>query len=135
MDQRGVQAWLDRYIEAWRTYDEGSIAALFARDAEYRYHPADDPVVGPEAIAASWTSEPDDPESWDAWYHPYLVEGDRAVATGVSTYFDGEGNAVRVFDNVYLLAFDEDGRCSRFTEWYIQRGADQVDKEPPIAPS
>jgi hypothetical protein len=126
MDQRSVQTWLDRYIEAWREADAAAISQLFGPDAEYRYHPADDPILGPEDIAASWLDDPDEASSWDAWYRPYSVEGERAVATGVSTYFHDDGTVERVFDNVFLLAFDKEGRCSRFTEWFVQRPGDRV---------
>jgi len=39
MDEAAFQRWLDRYVGAWKTYDEGAIGALFSEDAEYRYHP------------------------------------------------------------------------------------------------
>ena len=38
MDHATVQTWLDRYIDAWRTYDEQAIGDLFSEDATYRYH-------------------------------------------------------------------------------------------------
>jgi hypothetical protein len=132
MDQRSVQEWLDRYIEAWRANDAAAIEPLFSREAEYRYHPADDPIVGARDIAASWLGDPDDPGSWDAWYRPYAIEGDRAVASGVSTYFDGAGNADRVYDNVFLMSFDTNGRCTRFTEWFVKRPDDRLGAEPAV---
>ena len=133
MDHRGVQTWLDRYIEAWRDADAAAIAQLFGRDAEYRFHPSDDPIVGPEAIAASWLDDLDPPGSWDAWYQPYLVEGFRATATGVSTYFHADGTVDRVFDNVFLLTFDDEGRCTGFTEWFMERPEARADAPAPVA--
>ena len=35
MDRSAVQAWLDRYVEAWKTYDRGQVEALFARVNRY----------------------------------------------------------------------------------------------------
>lgn len=131
MDERSVQTWLDRYIEAWRTNDAGTIAELFGRDAQYRYHPADDPIVGPAEIAASWLAHPDEPGSWDAWYRPYTVDDDRAVATGISTYLQDDGTVDRVFDNVFLLRFDEADRCVAFTEWFVERPEGRVDAPAP----
>ena len=32
-----VQAWLDAYIEAWRTYDRAAIGELFGADATHAY--------------------------------------------------------------------------------------------------
>ena len=49
MDRARVQDWLDRYLEAWRTYDPALIGDLFSEDAEYRFHPFGEPVRGREA--------------------------------------------------------------------------------------
>jgi ketosteroid isomerase-like protein len=112
-----VQAWLDAYVEAWRTYDRDAIGELFSADASYAYHPYDDePLRGREAIVESWLSERDEPGSWEASYAPLLVDGDRAVATGESRYADG-----RTFSNLYVMRFDGDGRCSQFVEWYMEQ--------------
>jgi hypothetical protein len=112
-----VQAWLDDYVEAWRSYDPGAIADLFSADASYAYHPYEgDPLRGRDAIVESWLSERDEPGSWDASYAPLVIEGDRAVATGESRYADG-----RTFSNLYVLRFDADGRCSEFVEWFMKQ--------------
>jgi SnoaL-like domain len=110
---RDVQKWLDAYVEAWRTYE--GIGDLFSADVEYRYHPYDEPLRGRDAIVESWLSEREEPDSWEARYEPLLVDGDRAVATGETRYAGG-----RTFSNVFVLAFDEDGRCREFTEWYME---------------
>src|SRR5918997_1137393 len=53
--QRGdVDRWLADYVEAWRTYERARIAALFSADAEYRYHPYDEPLRGRDAIVRAW---------------------------------------------------------------------------------
>lgn len=111
-----MEGWLDRYVAAWRSYDREAIESLFTEDAEYWYHPFDpEPVVGAAAIADDWLAEADQPGSWEAEYAPYAVEGERAVATGKTTYADG-----RIFWNVWTLEFAEDGRCRRFVEWYME---------------
>ena len=111
-----VDAWLERYVAAWKSYDGAEIEALFGEDARYRYHPWDDPVVGREAIADTWLEDRDEPGSFDASYECYAAEGDRAVAVGTSSYARGD-----VYDNAYLRRFDPDGRCSEFTEWFMKR--------------
>jgi ketosteroid isomerase-like protein len=50
VDRAIAQAWLDRYVAAWLSYDADDIAALFAEDIVYRYHPYDDPIVGWKAV-------------------------------------------------------------------------------------
>lgn len=112
-----VQAWLDAYVGAWRTYDPVAIGALFTEDATYAYHPWDEGeelVRGREAIVANWLEERDPPESWEARYRPVLVEGDRAVATGTTSYADGD-----FFCNLWVLRFDENNRCAEYVEWYM----------------
>ena len=135
MDRESVQRWLDRYVEAWTTYDPASIGDLFSDEAEYRYHPADEPVTGRDAIVRSWVepegdaSTRDEPGTYDAQYEPFAVDGERAVAVGWSRYYtDASRTTVdRVYDNCYLLEFDGAGRCRRFTEFFRERprlGAD-----------
>jgi SnoaL-like domain len=109
-----VQQWLDDYVAAWRSYDEGAIRALFAPDVRYSYHPYDEPLQGAEAVAASWLEDPDEPGSWAAGYAPAVIEGNAAIATGETRYTDGEH-----FSNLFELEFDDDGRCTRFVEWYL----------------
>jgi hypothetical protein len=113
-----LQAWLDAYVEAWRTYDRAAIGDLFADDATYAYYPYEKPLQGREAIIASWLEDPDEPGSWSASYAPLLIEADRAIATGETHYAEG-----RTFSNLYVLRFDDDGRCADFVEWYTEHPA------------
>jgi ketosteroid isomerase-like protein len=121
MNRSDVQAWLDRYIQAWRANDASTIEALFTDDAEYRYRPYRDEETlrGAKAIAASWLENPDDLASWEASYEPFAVEGDRAVATGWSRYAANDTDPERTYRNAYLLEFSSDGRCRSFTEFFM----------------
>jgi ketosteroid isomerase-like protein len=130
MDHAAAQDWLDRYVAAWRSYDPDEIGALFSDDAAYRYHPYDEPVVGRDAIVASWlgdsdedgASTRDEPGTYDASYSPVAVDGDVVVATGSTTYLEGPGGPVlRVYDNCFVIRFDDSGRCREFTEFYLKR--------------
>lgn len=131
MDRESLQGWLNRYIEVWATYDPEMIGSLFSTDAEYRYHPADEPVRGRDAIVRAWidpeggASTRDVPGTYDAQYEPYAVDGDRAVAVGWTRYYTDatRSTVARVYDNCYLLEFDDEGRCRSFTELYVQRPA------------
>jgi hypothetical protein len=124
MEHADVQRWLDAYIDAWRTYDEGAIADLFTEDASYRWHPWDDEADTARdrsAIVEAWLNDRDDPATWTAEYHPWAIEGDRAVAVGVSRYLTPDGSLDREYHNVFLCRFDRDGRCSHFTEHFMRR--------------
>ena len=69
VDDAAVTHWLTSYVDAWRTYDEAAIGALFSEDAVYRFHPwdeGDEAVRGREAIVSNWLEEPDAADSWTA---------------------------------------------------------------------
>jgi SnoaL-like domain len=121
MDKAKVVQWLQNYLEAWKTYDETRIADLFSVDATYRYHPYDAPVRGQKAIVDSWLEDPDTPGTYEGRYEPIAVDGDIAVVVGSSTYRQENETEEKIFDNCFVLRFDDDGRCSEFTEWYMER--------------
>lgn len=120
MNHQQFQAWLDRYVAAWKSYDRQQIADLFAEDAQYRYHPQDDPLQGRQAIVASWLDEQDEPGTYDARYEPLAIDGELHVARGSSRYFDAGGKLRDEYGNIYICRFDADGRCTDFTEYWIQ---------------
>ena len=130
MDRSTAQGWLDRYVDAWRTYDPGDIAALFSEDIAYRYHPYDEPIVGRDAVLASWLGEGesddastrDAPGTYEGHYSPVAVDGDAVVATGTSQYRELPGGpVVRTYENCFVMRFDGEGRCREFTEYYLRR--------------
>jgi ketosteroid isomerase-like protein len=125
-----VDRWLEAYAEAWKTYDRKQVEALFAEDISYRYHPEDEPITGREAVVESWLVESensdasghDEPGTYEAEYRAFAVDGDAAVAIGVSSYRDEPGGPfVRIYDNCFVMRFDSEGRCREFTEWFVQR--------------
>lgn len=114
MELKEVSAWIDAYLDAWRSNEPEKVGALFTDDATYAYRPYSDPLQGRSAIVANWLAEPDEPGSWEAAYHPMLVDGDRAIITGVTRYSDGN-----TYSNLFVVDFDDGGRCRAFTEWYM----------------
>ena len=120
MNRESVQIWLNKYVEVWRTYDPAQIGDLFSEDALYFYSPFDDPVRGRDAIVADWLKEPNAAGSWEARYEPVAVEGNVGVTQGRTRYLRPDGSVEREFDNIFVMHFDEAGRCARFTEWYMQ---------------
>jgi uncharacterized protein (TIGR02246 family) len=126
MNRADLQAWLDRYVEAWRTNDADQVASLFTEDAVYRYRPYGGDahaVIGREAIVDAWLEEGDPPGSWEASYEPWAIDGDRTAARGTSRYFASDKGPERTYHNVFLLRFAPDGRCAEFTEYYMAEEA------------
>lgn len=123
MEKSDVAAWLDKYIAAWKSNNPQQIGDLFTEDATYYATPYATPIKGRDAIAAAWLEEPDAPGSWEAHYKPEIVSGNRAVATGRSIY-PVPGNSEE-WSNIFLLTFDDNGRCSEYREWYYKKPAKQ----------
>ena len=128
IDAEQVQRWLDAYTGAWLTYDPGAIGALFTDDAEYRWHPWDegDAVArGREAIVAAWLENRDAAGTYRGAYRPLLVQGDQAIAVGMSYYYTDDTQATldRTYHNLWVLRFGDESRCRAFTEWYMQAPA------------
>ena len=126
MTHNDVQLWLDRYVAAWTTYDPAAIGELFSDDAEYRYHPWDEPIRGRAEIVSAWVapegdaSRRDEPGTWAAHYDAWAVEGDRATAMGESRYTNPDGSFKALYYNLWALRFDEHGRCVDFVEYYME---------------
>lgn len=116
-DLNALQAWLDAYVDAWRSPEPDKIGALFTEDATYAYEPYDSsPERGRKAIVAAWLKDPDQPGSFECHYQALAVNGDLGVAQGWTRYRNPE----REYRNIFVVRLDDQGRCSEFTEWYMK---------------
>jgi hypothetical protein len=127
-DRDSVRRWLEAYVEAWKSYDREAIGELFSEDARCRYHPWDEPIVGRAAIVESWfgvgegAPGKDAEGTYEGSYEVAAIDGDLAVVTGESTYRDQPGGPVNiVYENCWLVRFDDEGRCREYTEWFMKR--------------
>jgi hypothetical protein len=123
VDRAAVVDWLTAYVRAWKSYAPEAIAELFSEAAVYTFHPYDEPVVGRAAIVASWLADPDEPGTYEATYKPIAIDGHVAVVNGRSRYFKDSSHheLTKEWDNIFVIEFDKDGRCSSFREWYVAR--------------
>jgi len=122
INKTSVTTWLQAYVQAWKTYDKKAISELFSEAAVYSYHPYREPVRGRDAIVDFWIENADPQGTYDGHYEPLLIEGDRAVTHGRSMYFEQDGKTPKTeFDNIFVLRFDEQGRCAEYSEWYMEQ--------------
>jgi len=124
-----VAAWLRAYVRAGETYDPDAVAALFSEDATYSFLPFDEPVQGRLAIVASLLEGQDPAGTYEADYKPVAVDGNLAVAQARSRYFKDASKVElrRQYDNLFLIEFDDEGRCRSFREWYMRpRGQEEL---------
>lgn len=118
-DRETVADWVGRYITAWDSNEPADVRALFAPDAEYRWNPWDDPVVGADAITAAWLDHRDEPGDAVFTWETVAVDGDVAVVRGRTDYAATADDPAVQYANLWLVRFDGQGRARSFTEWWM----------------
>lgn len=122
-----VQTWLEGYRQAWENRDPEAAAALFTADAPYREQPYQDPFPGAEGVRRYWTEVTAAQSEVRFRYGTPLIAGDRAVVEWWVTMVNGGADVTLA--GVFLLRFDESGRCSDFSEyWHFGEG--QIEPYP-----
>jgi ketosteroid isomerase-like protein len=122
-----VTDWLAEYERAWRTPGTGGLGRLFTADAGYQLDPYEPPIQGLEEIAAMWERERDGPgEPFTMESAIVAVDGDTAVVRLEVRY---HGPRPREFRDLWILEFDESGRCRWFEEWPFWPSRPRVDPD------
>jgi uncharacterized protein (TIGR02246 family) len=111
-----VLAWVDGYVRAWNSNDPGAIGALFTDDATYHTEPYGEPWRGRDEIVRRWLGRRDEPGDTEFRWHPLTVTPEVAVVEGTTTYRDPP----RTYSNLWVVRLAPDGRCTEFTEWWMQ---------------
>jgi hypothetical protein len=115
IDMASVAAWVKGYERAWRQPGTDALAGLFSPAATYRGSPFAPVHRGLDAIAELWERERDGPdERFDLQFDVVAVTDPRAVVRLEVRYDPPDGQHYR---DLWILAFDDDGRCVSFEEW------------------
>lgn len=115
-----IEQWMHDYVKAWSTDDAADVAALFAEEAIYRFLPYREPIEGREAIVAWWIRNGDSNAEWSFEYEITVDEPHIGVVQAITSYGAAEGgDAGKTYFNVWIVRFDDDGRCVEFTEYWM----------------
>jgi len=113
-------AWLERYIEAWRSADPAAIGDLFSQDVMYSQDGGQSSLEGREAVVKDWLEASYEPElAWEASYEPLAIEEELHIGIGSTRYLREDGPR-EDFSNIFVCRFDADGRCSDLREWWMR---------------
>ncbi len=131
MERAAVQRWVEDYERAWRTAGTDGLSRLFRPDATYLVSPWARPVEGLAAISELWETARDGPdEPFTMASEIVAVDGDTAVVRVAVSYGRPDGRRWR---DLWVLRFDDEGRCVAFEEWPFAPGQDDGHGElPPV---
>jgi uncharacterized protein (TIGR02246 family) len=115
-----VRSWVDGYVRAWNSNDPATIGGLFADDADYLTEPYSQPWHGRDEIVRQWLNRKDEPGDTEFRWHPLTVTPEVAVVHGTTTYRDPP----RTYSNLWVIRLAPNGRCTEFTEWWMQHPGD-----------
>lgn len=117
MNKENIAAWVENYRRAWQTNNPKHIARLFARDAAYYRDPFAKPWQGRDEITREWLAHADAPGDYEFRYEVIGTGRDTGVVRGWTKY----NHPPREYSNIWLIRFDDAGRCVEFTEWWKER--------------
>ncbi len=124
-----VAEWLAEYERAWRAPGTGGLGRLFSDEASYQLDPYEPRIKGLEQIASMWSVSARGPTSSSRW----TARSSRSTATrrwsDSKVHYDGP--SPNEYRDLWILEFDQAGRCRSFEEWPFWPGRPRVD--PPSA--
>jgi hypothetical protein len=123
VDRADVERWVADYERMWRSPGTGALGELFAAGARYLPSPWAEPLDGLAAITAFWEAERDGAdEVFRMASELVALDGPTAVVRVAVDYGDyGEVGSGRWRD-LWVLRFDDTGRCTSFEEWPFAPG-------------
>jgi ketosteroid isomerase-like protein len=123
MNRSDVERWVESYELAWRTAGTDGLADLFSPGASYLPSPWGAPVEGLAAIAGFWEDEREGPDESFTMAREILAVDDTTAVVRVSVDYDGGETALaQRWRDLWVIRFDDDGRCVAFEEWPFARG-------------
>lgn len=110
-----IQAWIDGYVNAWRSPDTSKLDKLFTDDINYRVSPWRNPLNGLRELKSFWETARSGPnEVFDLQSEIVAIEDKTAVARVEVEYANDTPSHWR---DLWIIIFDSNGLCSSFEEW------------------
>ena len=114
----GLTEWLDDYGRAWEARDSDAAAALFAEDAVYQWGPFGQRFRGRPLIRTAWEEATEKQQNVEFGYEVITATNRGGIVRWWSSYDElGRDGRMRL-EGIFRLAFDDDGLCSSFEEWF-----------------
>jgi hypothetical protein len=121
LDTDALRRWLDAYGRAWETGDADLAVSLYSSDIEYYETPYDEPKRGTEGVRRYCDEAASAQRDVRFWHRPYAVLGDTAIAGWGASFIRVPSGVSVELDGIFVLKFDEHGRCRELREWWHRR--------------
>jgi uncharacterized protein (TIGR02246 family) len=118
MTPNAFASWLDAYGRAWTSRDPHAAADLFAEDGTYQVTPFVEPMRGKQAILDYWTHVTQTEEDIQFGYEILSATPDRGMARWWASFVIVPPGLQTKLDGIFLISFDENGRCHSLREWW-----------------
>ncbi len=115
--------WLDAYGAAWESRDADAAANIFSRDATYQVTPYEEPHVGRDGVRNYWADVTENQRNVEFEHRAISISGSTGIAHW-SASFDVAPDGTKIeLNGIFVLDFDEDGKCQRLREWWHLKAA------------
>jgi hypothetical protein len=112
---------LDAYGRAWEAGDTVAAAQLYSDDVAYYETPFDAPARGTRGVRDYSAIAAAAQRDVHFWHEPYAVKGNTGIARWGASFVRVPSGVCVELDGIFVLKFDDDGRCSELREWWHRR--------------
>jgi hypothetical protein len=121
LDVESLGRWLDAYGRAWESGDAAGAAALYSEDVKYYETPFDEPEVGTSGVREYTQTAVAAQRDVRFWHEPLGVTHNFGIARWGATFVRVPSGISVELDGIFVLTFDEHGKCSELREWWHRR--------------
>ena len=121
LDHATAADLLDRYGQAWETFDGDSWTDVFTDDIEYHEDPFDPPMVGHNAVRAYLLEASERQQDVEFTVERHWVVVPTILAVWHASYVRRTDLARVRLAGFMTMEIAADGRIARFREWWHRR--------------
>jgi hypothetical protein len=114
----GLSEWLDEYGRAWEASNPDAAAELFTEDAVYQSGPFGRRLRGRLMIREAWAEAVEEQQDVEFGYEVLSASATGGIARWWRSAVYPERNLRARDEGILRLAFDEQGLCENFEEWW-----------------
>ncbi len=119
-----LTTWLEAYGDAWESRDPDKAVDLFAENSSYQVTPYEQAHMGRDGVRNYWAGVTENQRNVRFESQVLSVSGDSGIAHW-SAHFSVEPDGTRIgLDGIFVLEFDQNGKCRRLREWWHLRAED-----------